>query len=197
MQEWHIDLPNKELAYLIDSIPEFMEYIDDLHWAQEYAMINRQSMMHRVVEAVSNVMGQFQIIGDIINCHHNYTDKEHHYDRDVWLTRKGAIRARKGDMGIIPGSMGDRSYIVEGLGNPESFCSAPHGAGRLVPRKQADKKFTIADAESQTEGIACKKDTSILDEIPSAYKRIDEVMKFSADLVEIKEELKQFVCVKG
>lgn len=197
MKEWHIDLPNRELAYLIDSTPEFGKYISDLNWAQDYARVNREVILQLVLKAVQKVVGPFETIGEVINCHHNYTEIEHHYNKDAWVTRKGAIRARVGDMGIIPGSMGDKSYIVRGLGCKESFCSAPHGAGRLVPRKQADARFTVEDAISQTEGVACKKDAGILDEIPSAYKRIDEVIAASSDLVVVEEELKQFVCVKG
>ena len=196
MKEWHISLPDRELAYLIESTPEFKDYMDDLSWAQEYARMNREVMMNNVIKTVEKVVGEFSR-STPINCHHNYTEKEHHFGEDVWLTRKGAIRARQGDMGIIPGSMGDRSYIVRGKGCADAFCSAPHGAGRKIPRKQADKLFTEEDAKNQTEGVACRKDSRVFDELPTVYKSIDKVMEYSDDLVEVVTELKQFVCVKG
>ncbi|MEO5344731.1 MAG: RtcB family protein, partial [Gammaproteobacteria bacterium SHHR-1] len=139
----------------------------------------------------------FQITKEAINCHHNYVEKEHHYSANVWVTRKGAIRAREGDLGIIPGSMGTRSYIVRGRGNPESFCSCSHGAGRKMSRTQAEKQFSPADLERQTQGVVCRKDKGVLDEIPGAYKDIDQVMANQADLVEVVHTLKQVVCVKG
>ena len=132
-----------------------------------------------------------------VNCHHNYVAREHHYDKNVWVTRKGAIRAREGDLGIIPGSMGARSYIVRGKSNPESFCSCAHGAGRRMSRTAAEKQFTVAGLATQTAGVICRKDQGVLDEIPGAYKDIDQVMANQADLVEVVHTLKQVVCVKG
>lgn len=196
-KEWHINLPDKELAYLVDSHPEFERYMHDLHWAQDYAMENRRVMFEYVVKAIQSVIGEFQLVGDPVNCHHNYTAREHHFGEDVWVTRKGAIRARTGDMGIIPGSMGDKSYIVRGKGCADAFCSAPHGAGRVLSRTKAEEIYTVEDLAKQTEGIVCKKDASVLDEIPRAYKPIEDVIRYSDDLVEVVHEIRQLICVKG
>nr|MBP8283436.1 RtcB family protein [Chromatiaceae bacterium] len=147
--------------------------------------------------ALARHLPAFQPTLAAVNCHHNYVDREHHYGENVWVTRKGAIRARAGDLGIIPGSMGARSYIVRGKGNPESFCSCAHGAGRRMSRTAAEKQFTIADLTAQTAGVICRKDQGVLDEIPGAYKDIDQVMANQADLVEVVHTLKQVVCVKG
>ncbi len=197
MKEGNVDLPNGELAYLLEKDKEFSEYINDMMWAQEYAMFNRSCMLDLASKAIKSVVGDFNVVGEVINCHHNYTVKEIHHGEEVWLTRKGAIRAQSGEMGIIPGSMGSETYIVRGKGCAEAFCSAPHGGGRLVPRGAAKRKFTVEDVVRETEGIACKKDASMIDEIPSVYKGIKQVMEHSADLVEVVAELKQFVNVKG
>jgi tRNA-splicing ligase RtcB len=173
----------------------------DLIWCQSYAKANRREMMTRVLEVLQDKLGfkeapQF-LMRDMIDCHHNYTSLENHYGKNVYVTRKGAVRARKGDKGIIPGSMGAKSFIVEGLGNPESFCSCSHGAGRRFSRSEARRRFTVDDLNEQTSGVECKKDSSVLDEIPSAYKDIDEVMENQTDLVSVKYQLKQIMCIKG
>jgi tRNA-splicing ligase RtcB len=201
MDAEQVKLVDPNLAYLHDGSELFNEYWRDLQWAQRYAMKNREVMMKLVMRCIADV-----IFGDedtvvtpelMVNCHHNYAEREEHYGENVIVTRKGAVRARVGDMGIIPGSMGTRSYIVEGLGNSESFCSCSHGAGRVMSRGKAKKAFTIADAEEQTKGIVCKKDSTILDELPLAYKSIDSVMENQKDLVKIVATLKQVLCVKG
>lgn len=201
MDTYMIKLNDPALAYLVDGTPVFNEYWRDLQWAQSYAMHNREIMMQLVMRCISKV-----IFGDentviapdlMVNCHHNYAERENHFGENVIVTRKGAVRARVGDMGIIPGSMGTRSYIVEGLGNAESFCSCSHGAGRVLSRGKAKQKFTVADAEEQTKGIVCRKDAGILDELPGAYKPIEKVMEYQSDLVKIIAELRQVLCVKG
>ncbi|WP_281054890.1 RtcB family protein [Thiocystis violascens] len=154
-------------------------------------------MMTLVLAALARHLPVFAVTTEVVDCHHNYVEREHHYGADVWVTRKGAIRARAGDLGIIPGSMGARSYIVRGLGNPDSFCSSAHGAGRRMSRTAAEKQFTAADLAAQTAGVICRKDKGVLDEIPGAYKDIDQVMANQADLVEVVHTLKQVVCVKG
>jgi tRNA-splicing ligase RtcB len=166
-------------------------------WAQDYARANREEMLDLVLGAMRRHLPFFEVTEEAVNCHHNYVERERHYGEDVWLTRKGAIRARAGELGIIPGSMGTRSYIVRGRGAAESFQSCAHGAGRQMGRNQATKKFTIADLEKQTEGVICRKDKGVLDEIPGAYKDIDEVMANQTDLVEVVHVLKQVLCVKG
>jgi tRNA-splicing ligase RtcB len=201
MEAEQIKLIDPNLAYLHDGTELFNEYWRDLQWAQRYAMKNREVMMQLVMRSIAEI-----IFGDkhtmvtpelTVNCHHNYAEREDHYGENVIVTRKGAVRARVGDMGIIPGSMGTRSYIVEGLGNSESFCSCSHGAGRVMSRGKAKKAFTLADVESQTAGIMCRKDEGIIDELPGAYKSIDEVMENQKDLVKIVATLKQVLCVKG
>lgn len=196
---YQIPLPNKDLAYLAENTPEFDAYTKDLMWLQNYALENREEMMRRVVAALAEVVNQGNHFGitTTVNCHHNYAAVEHHFGKNVWITRKGAVRARKGDLGIIPGSMGARSFIVEGLGNPDSFNSCSHGAGRKMSRTSAKKNFSVADLIAQTEGVECRKDDGVLDEIPGAYKDIDEVMANQADLVTVKAALRQIVCVKG
>lgn len=201
MKQWMIRLPDPDLAYVAKGSPEFSMYWEDLQWAQKYAMLNRELMMHQVMKAVAKIMtGDWQTPIERleeVNCHHNYVEMEHHFDTDVYVTRKGAVRARVGDLGIIPGSMGTRSYIVRGLGNPESFCSCSHGAGRRMSRTEAKRTFTQADFDTQTAGVECRKDAGVLDEIPGAYKDIDRVMENQKDLVEILYTLKQVLCVKG
>ena len=160
-------------------------------------MQNRQSMLELLLAALTRHLPSFAVETEVVNCHHNYVAQEHHYGADVWVTRKGAIRARLGDLGIIPGSMGARSYIVRGLGNPDSFNSSAHGAGRRMSRTAAEKQFTESDMVQQTEGVICRKDKGVIDEIPGAYKDIDAVMENQKDLTETLHTLKQVVCVKG
>ena len=197
MERWMIQLPDRDLAYFPEGTEHFGDYIEAVHWAQEYAMQNRQSMLELVLSALARHLPPFEVTTEVVNCHHNYIAKEHHYGSDVWVTRKGAIRARIGDIGIVPGSMGARSYIVAGKGNPDSFCSSAHGAGRRMSRTAAEKCFTEADLAEQTVGVICRKDKGVLDEIPGAYKDIDLVMANQSDLTEILHSLKQVVCVKG
>lgn len=200
MKEMFIKLPDPDLAYYSQGTKQYQEYISDLMWAQEYAASNREEMMRRVLKDISHAVGLSgaKIETEMeVNCHHNYAALENHYGENVLVTRKGAVRARAGDYGIIPGSMGTRSYIVEGLGNQESFCSCSHGAGRRMSRSQAKREFTLDDLKKQTEGVECRKDEGVIDEIPGAYKDIDEVMENQKDLVKIKAQLKQFMCIKG
>lgn len=199
MKQMFIGLPDPDLAYFVQGSKEFDAYVKDVHWAQDYAMMNRQEMMGRILKDLGHALnGGIPLVPTVsVNCHHNYLEWEHHYGENVIITRKGAVRARQGDMGIIPGSMGTCSYIVRGKGNPESFNSCSHGAGRRMSRKKARATFTQADLEKQTAGVECRKDLGILDEIPGAYKDIDTVMQNQNDLVEIVAELKQIMCVKG
>ncbi len=195
-------LPDPDLAYFVAGTPEFREYREDVEWCQGYARQNREIMMDRILRQVAYALG-FE--GDVsrlgittsVNCHHNYIADEVHFGQKVLVTRKGAIRAGRGELGIIPGSMGTGSYIVRGLGNREAFESAPHGAGRRMSRGEAKRRFTKEDLECQTEGVECRKDRGVLDEIPGAYKPIGEVIEKSSDLVEVVAGLKQIVCVKG
>lgn len=200
MKKFFIELPDPDLAYLPLKTDEFNAYIKDLQWCQAYALENRAEMMRRVVKNLSYaVHGEDGCVSrsNEVNCHHNYVAWENHFGENVMVTRKGAVRARVGDMGIIPGSMGTRSYIVRGLGNEMSFNSCSHGAGRRMSRTAAHKHFTIEDLELQTRGVECRKDKGVIDEIPTAYKPIEEVMVNQSDLVEIVAELKQIMCVKG
>ena len=197
MEKWFIQLPNKDLAYFPEGTEHFDDYWQAVQWAQEYARVNRQEMMRLILETLNRNLPPFQIMGEIISCHHNYVVRENHYKSNIFLTRKGAIRARKEDWGIIPGSMGTKSYIVKGKGNPESFCSCSHGAGRRMGRKEAKRRFNVEDMATQTQGVECRKDEDVIDEIPAAYKPIDEVMANQNDLVEIAHTLKQVVCIKG
>ena len=160
-------------------------------------MANRQAMLDLVLAGLARHLPPFAVTTEAVNCHHNYVAQEHHYGANVWVTRKGAIRARDGDLGIVPGSMGARSYIVRGKGNPQSFCSSAHGAGRRMSRTAAEKQFTQADLQAQTAGVICRKDKGVIDEIPGAYKDIDQVMANQRDLTEILHTLKQVLCVKG
>jgi tRNA-splicing ligase RtcB len=197
MERWMIQLPDRDLAYFPEGSEHFADYVEAVHWAQDYAMQNRISMLELVLAALQRHLPPFTVTTEAVNCHHNYVAQEHHYGENVWVTRKGAIRARVGDMGIVPGSMGARSFIVRGLGNPESFCSSAHGAGRKMSRTAAEKQFTVADMVAQTQGVICRKDKDVIDEIPGAYKDIDQVMANQADLTEILHTLKQVICVKG
>jgi len=197
MRRWFINLPDADLAYLPEGTVHFTEYVAAVSWAQDYAALNRQLMMEAVVEAVATKLPAFSLLGEVVNCHHNYVAREHHAGKNVWVTRKGAVRARLGELGIIPGSMGTRSYIVRGLGNAESFHSSSHGAGRQMSRTAAKKRFTLADHLAATDGIECRKDAEVIDETPGAYKSIEAVMEAQKDLVEVVRTLRQVVCVKG
>lgn len=197
MERQMAHLPDEDLAYFPEGSSHFNDYVEAVTWAQEYAMQNRRSMIDLVLAALARHLPPFVVTSEVVNCHHNYVTVEHHYGADVFVTRKGAIRAREGDMGIIPGSMGARSYIVRGKGNPESFNSCAHGAGRRMSRTAAEKQFTKEDLIRQTEGVICRKDKNVIDEIPGAYKDIDVVMTNQTDLVEVIHTLKQLVCVKG
>ena len=196
-QKNDIHLPDKDLAYFPEGAQHFDDYIEAVGWAQDYARANRAEMLDLVVEGMRRHLPSFEVTRQAVNCHHNYVQREHHYGEDVWLTRKGAIRAGKGELGIIPGSMGARSYIVRGKGSAVSFESCAHGAGRKMSRTAAQKKFRVEDLIEQTSGVICRKDKGVLDEIPGAYKSIDEVMANQADLVEVVHTLKQVLCVKG
>ncbi len=190
-------LPDKDLAYFTEGAEHFDDYVEAVNWAQEYARVNREEMMGLVIRAIQPLLPKFQITNTAINCHHNYVQKESHFGEEVFVTRKGAISAREGELGIIPGSMGARSYIVSGKGSAESFCSCSHGAGRRMSRSAARKVFKRSDLLAQTKGVECRKDSKVIDEIPGAYKDIDEVMANQSDLVEVVHTLKQVVCVKG
>ncbi len=199
MSRHHIDLPDKNLAYLPHGTKHFDDYVEAVHWAQDFALWNRRLMMESVVAAVrgSGVLPPFAATEDVVNCHHNYVAIEHHYGENVFVTRKGAVRAKEGDLGIIPGSMGAKSYIVRGKGNPESFHSCSHGAGRSMSRTEAKRRFTVEDHVKATAGVECRKDHDVLDETPAAYKPIDAVMAAQSDLVDVVHTLRQVVCVKG
>lgn len=191
-------LPDPDLAFFTEGTSDFADYVRCADWAQAFAKANREFMLRSVLAAVTRTLGREVVgVGEGIDCHHNYVTRERHFGTEVWVTRKGAIRARKGDLGIIPGSMGSRSYIVVGKGSRESFHSCAHGAGRRMGRNEAMRRFTIHDLEAQTAGVACPKDRSVLDEIPGAYKDIDQVMAHQSDLAEPVHTLHQAVCVKG
>jgi tRNA-splicing ligase RtcB len=191
------NLPDRDLAYFIEGSNHFADYFEAVEWAQRYALTNRQLMMNAVIGAARKQLPPFELGEMAVNCHHNYVAREHHFGSDVLVTRKGAVRAGLGDLGIIPGSMGARSFIVRGKGNPESFHSCSHGAGRMMSRGEAKRRFTLEDHVKATEGVECRKDAAVIDETPMAYKPIDKVMAAQADLVDIVHELKQIVCVKG
>lgn len=197
MERQQVQLPDRDLAYFREGSEHFDDYVAAVHWAQEYAYANRQCMVDLVLAGLRRHLPAFVVTDEVINCHHNYVAREHHYGADVWVTRKGAIRARAGDLGIIPGSMGARSYIVRGKGNPDSFDSSAHGAGRRMSRNAAAKAFSEADLRKQTAGVVCRKDKGVIDEIPGAYKDIDQVMANQSDLTDVLHTLKQVVCVKG
>jgi len=193
------DLPDKDLAYFTEGSRLFDDYVQAVGWAQDFARRNRVLMMQNVIDAVTKCKGIPRFTPDIeaVNCHHNYVEREHHYGADVWVTRKGAVRAGKGELGIIPGSMGTKSFIVRGLGNPESFESCSHGAGRAMSRTKAKKQFSLDDHIAATSHVECRKDASVIDETPGAYKSIEAVMEAQKDLVEVVHTLRQVVCVKG
>jgi tRNA-splicing ligase RtcB len=192
------NLPDRDLAYFEEGSRYFGDYVRGVGWAQKFAAINREVMMRRVIEAAKTVIRKnFQSHIEAVNCHHNYVQREHHFGEDIFVTRKGAVSAKDGQLGIIPGSMGARSYIVRGKGNPESFESCSHGAGRVMSRGEAKRRFTLADHRAATEGVECRKDKDVIDETPAAYKDIDAVMEAQRDLVDVVHTLKQVVCVKG
>jgi len=198
MQQHIANLPDRDLAYFTEGSRHFDDYVEAVGWAQDFARRNRLLMMESVIAAARRIIAR-PFVADVeaVNCHHNYVQRETHFGREVLVTRKGAVAAHKGQLGIIPGSMGAKSFIVRGLGNEEAFCSCSHGAGRSMSRTQAKKRFSVADQVRATEGVECRKDKDVIDEIPMAYKDIDAVMAAQADLVEIMHTLRQVVCVKG
>ena len=191
------NLPDKDLAYLKEGSASFDDYVEAVEWAQDYAAMNRKVMMERILNVLKAFLPTVEVADVAINCHHNYVTREEHFGERVYVTRKGAIRAGAGDLGIIPGSMGARSYIVRGLGNADAFDSCAHGAGRRMSRTEAKRQFSVADLSAQTEGVECRVDKGVVDEVPLAYKDIDEVMENQRDLVEVLHQLKQVLCVKG
>ncbi|MBB3694784.1 RtcB family protein [Sphingomonas sp. BK580] len=198
MRRWFVNLPDEDLAYFPEGTEHFDDYVEAVGWAQDYAALNRRMMMTNVIAALRGAIAKpFEAELEAVNCHHNYVTRENHFGENVLVTRKGAVRAAKGVMGIIPGSMGAKSFIVRGLGNPESFDSCSHGAGRVMSRTQAKKLVTLDEHIADTAGVECRKDEGVIDETPKAYKPIEAVMAAQADLVEIVHTLKQVVCVKG
>jgi tRNA-splicing ligase RtcB len=198
MRKWFINPPESDLAYLPEGTDHFHDYVEAVGWAQRFALRNRELMMSATLGALRQVISKpFDADRMAVNCHHNYVQQERHYGEQVWVTRKGAVRAGEGELGIIPGSMGARSYIVRGKGNRESFCSCSHGAGRVYSRTEAKRRFTQQDQAEATAGVECRKDAGVIDEIPMAYKDIDAVIHAQRDLVEVVHTLKQVVCVKG
>ncbi|MGF1688503.1 RtcB family protein [Photobacterium japonica] len=198
MERHQIQLPDQDLAYLKEGSAYFDDYVEAVEWAQDFARKNREIMMVNAIAALRKVLGlNFRASEMAVNCHHNYISREHHFGKDCYVTRKGAVRAQQGEMGIIPSNMGECSFIVRGLGNPESFNSCSHGAGRVMSRTKAKKVYTLQDQAAMTQGVECRKDKDVIDEIPAAYKNIDDVMAAQSDLVEVVHTLKQVVCVKG
>lgn len=197
MARHQVNLPDKDLAYLAEGCALFDDYVFAVDWAQDYAMENRSLMLNLVLEALRPHVPSFKVVNEAINCHHNYVAREAHFGESMFITRKGAIRAGAGDLGIIPGSMGAKSYIVRGKGEAESFCSCSHGAGRRMSRSAAKRRFDQHDLAAQTAGVECRKDGGVVDEIPAAYKDIDTVMAQQTDLVDILHTLKQVLCIKG
>jgi tRNA-splicing ligase RtcB len=198
MERWFIQLPDRDLAYFPEGTQHFDDYVEAVSWAQDFAAANRQQMLAQVIAALRGAgLAPFELTELAVNCHHNYVAREEHGGEEVFVTRKGALRARLGELGIIPGSMGARSYIVRGKGNPESFHSCSHGAGRAMSRAEAKRRFTLDDHAAATAGVECRKDAGVIDETPGAYKAIDAVMAAQSDLVEVVHELRQLVCVKG
>ncbi|WP_410211864.1 RtcB family protein [Aquirhabdus sp.] len=190
-------VPDKDLSYFAEGSANFDDYVEEVHWAQDYAMENRREMMRLILAKLRVHLPPFQLTKEAINCHHNYVQQESHFGESVYVTRKGAISAQAGELGIIPGSMGAKSYIVRGKGNEMSFCSCSHGAGRRMSRNKAKDSFTLDDLAQQTAGIECRKDKGVMDEIPAAYKDIDQVMANQTDLVEVIHTLRQVMCIKG
>lgn len=197
MEKVQMNLPDRDLAYFREGTSHFDDYIQAVEWAQDYAMVNRREMMKRVLNVLKKRLPPFRVTKEAINCHHNYVSEEFHFGEQVFVTRKGAIRAREGELGIIPGSMGAKSFIVSGRGSANSFNSCSHGAGRVMSRGKAKKLFDVEDLEKQTAGVECRIDKSVVDEIPSAYKDIEKVMQHQNDLVDVVHTLKQVMCIKG
>jgi tRNA-splicing ligase RtcB len=197
MRVHFINLPDQDLAYLVEGTQGFSDYVRAMSWAQDYAAENRKAMLESVLRVLHELLPAFTLRSQVINCHHNYVSRENHRGHDLYITRKGAVSAQAGELGIIPGSMGARSFIVRGKGNEESFCSCSHGAGRKMSRSEAKRTFTAKDHEAATAGVECRKDFGVIDETPGAYKDIELVMAAQADLVEVVAELKQVLCVKG
>jgi tRNA-splicing ligase RtcB len=198
MKKWHCNIPDQDLAYLPEGSKYFGRYIDAVSWAQEFARINRDIMMSLSLRKLKDHCPSLSNAEEMaVDCHHNYVQKENHYRKNVWVTRKGAVSAKKGELGIIPASMGEKSFIVRGLGNPESFCSCSHGAGRTMSRTKAKEVISLDDHQAALEGVECNNSSSTIDESPRSYKDIDAVMKAQDDLVEIVHELKQVLCIKG
>lgn len=196
-ERYWIQLPDPDLAYLVEGTDEFWAYIRELRWAQKFALLNREEMMSRVIAEFETWVGKSVHESERVNCHHNYTEQERHYGKDVWLSRKGAIDASAGTLGLVPGSMGTRSYVVEGLGNRLSLNSSPHGAGRNFSRSAARKTFSMDELERNMEGIEWSHSNAFLDEIPAAYKDIDQIMEDASDLVKVRHTLRQIINVKG
>ncbi len=190
-------VPDQDLAFFAEGEPVFDDYIEAVSWAQDYARQNREAMMERTLQALREQLPKFKLGRLAVNCHHNYVEKEHHFGADVWVTRKGAVRSRLGELGVIPGSMGAKSFIVRGKGNPESFCSCSHGAGRKMSRSEAKRTFSLKDHREAVAGVECRVDEHVIDETPMAYKDIDAVIAAQSDLIDVVHTLKQVVCVKG
>ncbi|MDH3475601.1 MAG: RtcB family protein, partial [Rhodospirillales bacterium] len=197
MARLFIHLPDKDLAYLAEGSTLFDDYVEAVDWAQRYAAANRVVMLEVVKRVLREAFTEFVVTEEAVNCHHNYVVQEEHFGDQVWVTRKGAVRAGEGELGIIPGSMGARSFIVRGKGNRESFLSCSHGAGRAMSRSAARKRFSLEEHAAATEGVECRKDAGVIDETPGAYKDIDAVMAAQEDLVAVEHTLKQVLCVKG
>jgi tRNA-splicing ligase RtcB len=197
MRRWFINLPDQDLAYFPEGSDGFGDYFKAVSWAQKYARANREAMMDAVLGVLKARFPDLAVTEEAVNCHHNYVTRERHFGKDVYVTRKGAVRAGEGELGIIPGSMGARSFIVRGKGNRDSFCTCSHGAGRAMSRNEAKRRFTVEDHARATEGVECRKDAGVIDETPMAYKDIDAVMAAQSDLVDIVHTLRQVVCVKG
>jgi tRNA-splicing ligase RtcB len=197
MQRRHVRLPDRDLAWFPEGTDQFADYVEAVSWAQAYAKANREVMMTRVLEVLRRAFPDLRATETAVDCHHNYVARETHFGAEVYVTRKGAVSARKGELGIIPGSMGAKSFIVRGKGDPDSFHTCAHGAGRAMSRSEAKRRFTVADHVRATEGVECRKDAAVIDETPMAYKDIDAVMAAQADLVEVVHTLRQVVCVKG
>ena len=197
MRHHDINLPDKDLSYLSEGTKHFNDYIEMVGWAQDYAKLNREAMMSRIIKVLRKHLPHFVVEDKAVNCHHNYVVRESHFEESLFITRKGAVSAKYGQLGIIPGSMGAKSFIVKGRGNPHSFHSCSHGAGRVMSRTQAKKEIMLGQHQADTYGVECRKDLGVVDESPAAYKSIDAVMRAQADLVDVVATLRQVVCVKG
>lgn len=197
MERWHVRLPDADLAYLPEGSAHFDDYVAAVGWAQGFARANRTLMVAAALRAMRAELGDFTVDEKAVDCHHNYVARERHFGAEIWVTRKGAVRAGAGELGIIPGSMGARSFVVRGKGQPDSFCSCSHGAGRAMSRAEARRRYTVADHAKAVAGVECRTDADVVDETPMAYKPIDAVMAAQADLVDVVHELRQVVCVKG